>query len=541
MQLRAHKLGKDFSLEERIMLIGRNPECAIVLESDASAISRKHAEIRSANGKTEVRDLGSRNGTLLNGEKLPAHQWHAVSAYDRVQICDHNFLFIDERLPDQIHGSCVLVPGLANGWVADSSSISLSKLTSDNAENANRRRQLKALTKMTDALRGILRMQDVLARAAEILHDIFPDVDRSAIGFVDGSGAFTPRWWHLRHQDHRSEIRISQTVVKQVVDSADAMLSNDASESFFGADSVHSLALKSIMCAPLLNEEDRVVGIVYVDAQSVARFTSLDLEILAMVATQISLATSYSRLHEQAVQDRALVLDLARARDVQLQYLPSAPPDIPGYQVTCFYRAARQIGGDYYDFIRRNDGRYALIQADVEGKGAAAALTMVQLATETQAGVEVSPSPAELVTRLNRRMNTNWITFAAMYLDPESHRIELANAGHELPLLRHVDGSVEELTDIRGTPLSVLEGEVYQQESRQLLSGELLVLFSDGFPDAEQARTETRFGKPRLIELLAGLDTQAGDFSQLAARAVDEFREESEQFDDMCMLCVRRL
>jgi phosphoserine phosphatase RsbU/P len=542
MRLRAYQIGKDFSLEEPCTLIGRNPDCAVLLESDTTSISRKHAEIRSANGMTEIRDLGSRNGTLLNGDRLVPNQWYIVSANDRLQICDHNFLFFEDALPDQIHGSCIMVPSPESGTVVPNSSIPLSKLIFAKVENTDRQRQLKALLKMTDALRGILTTHDVLARAAEILLDIFPGVDRSLIGFVDRMGIFTPRWWHLRHQDHTSEIRISQTVVRQVFDSADAILSNDASENFADAESVHALSLKSIMCAPLLDEDSHVIGIVYVDARSVAQFTSLDLEVLAMVATQISLATSYSRLHEQSIQDRVLLLDLARAREVQLQYLPRQPPSIPGYHVTCFYRAARQIGGDYYDFIQRSDGRVALVQADVEGKGAAAALTMVQLATETRAGVEISDSAADLVTRMNRRMNTKWITFAALYLDPKSHQIQLANAAHEFPLLRRVSGCVEELTqNVSSTPLSVIEGEVYQQESLQLMPREMLVIFSDGFPDAEQARTETRFGKQRLIELLKNCDGQVEDFSECAVHAVDEFRGESEQFDDMCMLCVRRV
>ncbi len=157
------------------------------------------------------------------------------------------------------------------------------------------------------------------------------------------------------------------------------------------------------------------------------------------------------------------VHDLELARDVQLQYLPDATPSIQGYEIAGFYRAARAVGGDYYDFIPLANGRIALVLGDVCGKGAPAALTMVKLATETRAGAEICDSAAALVTRLNDRMRGHWITLVVIYVDPASHVFNIANAGHEYPLLRRANGYVEELTqDTGGTPLGETIGRFSQ-------------------------------------------------------------------------------
>ncbi len=553
MQVRSTQLGRDFPLRvEGTTLIGRNPECAILLQSEETAISRKHAEIRVEGERVAVRDLGSRNGTRLNGRRLPSKQWHSVRALDQLSICDFDFVFIEERQPDPNQGSCRVVPGEPDSS-NDTSSVSLSSQSLPVFPADDRLAQLRSLLRVTEALAGILETEDVIARTAAILLDIFPAVERSAIGFLDPGGRFEPRWWHLRNQDASGEIQISQTVVDFVRSNVEAVLTNDAGRKFPEAESVYSLSLRSIMCAPLLDSNGQVSGMLHVDAQQPNRFSPLDLQVLATVAAQVSLAVEYSKLHEEVVRDRILVHDLERARAVQQQYLPDSSPSLPGYEIAGFYRAAREVGGDYYDYIPLPDGRLALVLGDVEGKGAPAALTMVKLATETQAGVEICESAAKLVTRLNQRMFGSWITYVAIYLDPTTHRLDISNAGHEYPLLRHPDGQVHELAleETRGTPLSVVQGIEYQQETIELQPGEMLVLYSDGFSDTEagilqpenerQKTKAERFGKQRIIEILSDSHALLDEFSTRLIQDVDTFRDGHEQFDDMCLICLRRM
>lgn len=114
MQLRSTQLEKDFPLVEGLTLVGRSPDCALMLESEGTAISRKHAEIRVTGTHVSVRDLGSRNGTRLNGKELAEQVWYGVRARDRLVICDWELVFVEELLPDSSHGSCLLVLNQAN-------------------------------------------------------------------------------------------------------------------------------------------------------------------------------------------------------------------------------------------------------------------------------------------------------------------------------------------------------------------------------------------------------------------------------------------
>ncbi len=550
MQLRSTQLEKDFPLVEGLTLVGRSPDCALMLESEGTAISRKHAEIRVTGTHVSVRDLGSRNGTRLNGKELAEQVWYGVRARDRLVICDWELVFVEELLPDSSHGSCLLVAGDCDSSVSESASVSLSAQSIASILGNAPLDQLRALLQVTEALLGVLKTEDVLERTTEILLDIFPQVERAAIGFFEDNGQFKPRWWRLRHQDASAEIQISQTVVQHVRSTIQAIVTNDADRKFPDADSVHSLTMRSIMCAPLIDSTGHVSGIIHVDAHKRECFKTLDLQVLASVATQISLAVEYAKLHEEVVRDRILVHDLELARDVQLQYLPDATPSIQGYEIAGFYRAARAVGGDYYDFIPLANGRIALVLGDVCGKGAPAALTMVKLATETRAGTEICDSAAALVTRLNDRMRGHWITLVVIYFDPASHVFNIANAGHEYPLLRRANGYVEELTqDTGGTPLSVTDGAEYRQESIQLQPGESLVLFSDGFPDATNGNVEdsygegktARFGKQRVLEELANFNESIIEFPHRLVRSVDEFCQGKEQFDDLCMINLRRI
>lgn len=138
---------------------------------------------------------------------------------------------------------------------------------------------------------------------------------------------------------------------------------------------------------------------------------------MAAVAIQLSLAVQFSRTHAAAVKDAVVRRDVECAKAIQLQYLPTAAPQISGFEVAGFYRAARHIGGDYYDYIPLPDGRWAIVLADVVGKGVPAALTMVRLATEIRTSLEACGSAAATLSRLNSRLSTHFITMLVAIVD----------------------------------------------------------------------------------------------------------------------------
>jgi serine phosphatase RsbU (regulator of sigma subunit) len=256
---------------------------------------------------------------------------------------------------------------------------------------------------------------------------------------------------------------------------------------------------------------------------------------------QLSLAINFSRLHAIAVEDAILRRDVEQARAVQQHFLPVSPPLIDGYELAGFYRAARHVGGDYIDYVPLENGRLAIVLGDVVGKGVPAALTMVQLATETRASLEVCETPSQVVTRLNRKLSNDFITLVVLVLDPATHMVTISNAGHESPLLRTSDGTVDAVgLDAAGFPLSVVEDHQYEELSIQLAPGDRLVIFSDGFPDAEHQASDRRFGTDEISRIFGEFDGAANEFIGHAVDQVDRFMDGGAQFDDMCMVCLRR-
>jgi GAF domain-containing protein len=150
-----------------------------------------------------------------------------------------------------------------------------------------------------------------------MLFHIFPAVDRAAIGFIEDNQEFAPQWWQLRDGDPASVIRISQTIVRHVAETSEAVLTNDALEDFGNAHSVRELPMRSVMCAPLINADEQVFGLIHVDAGRADMFNALDLEVLASVAMQLSLAINFSRLHAIGVEAAILRRDVEQARAVQ--------------------------------------------------------------------------------------------------------------------------------------------------------------------------------------------------------------------------------
>src|SRR5262245_35814522 len=193
--------------------------------------------------------------------------------------------------------------------------------------------------------------------------------------------------------------------------------------------------------------------------------------------------------HPAFEQDRR---ELVQAQQVQLSLLP-AQPDVPGYEFSAYYRPAREVGGDSYDFIPLPTRRLAITVGDVAGKGVPAALLMAKVSADAQFCFQLEEDPAAALNRLNARLYPHasavgrFVTFTAAVLDAESHAVTLVNAGHPPPLLyRPGTGAVQEALPggTAGLPLGVEKGEVYRAFRVGLQPGDCLILYSDGVTEA---------------------------------------------------------
>jgi serine phosphatase RsbU (regulator of sigma subunit)/ketosteroid isomerase-like protein len=251
-----------------------------------------------------------------------------------------------------------------------------------------------------------------------------------------------------------------------------------------------------------------------------------------------------ARLEKEIGERERVDQELRVARRIQHTSLPEEVPQLEGWQISPFYRPAREVGGDFYDFHLLSEGRLGLVVGDATGKGVPAALVMSTTCGMLQLAAQdlESSSPSEVLRRVNEalipRIPANmFVTCFYCLLDPKSAGLSYANAGHDLPYL-HRNGDAEELR-ARGMPLGLMPGMDYEEKEIILEAGESVLFYSDGLVEAHDSKGEM-FGFPRLRALIAEHAEEAalGDF--LLEELHSFVGEGWEQEDDITLLTLRR-
>lgn len=548
----AHKLHQ---LKNDQLVLGRHPDCDILV--DAAAVSRRHAQITYRDNDYFVEDLGSRNGTFVNESRL-AERW-SLDHNDQIRICDVIFRFENDAIPTVAYDSSVDSmssvsgpdPILVDDDESKPQSSIMSKLdVSSGSEirfSASSEVKLKAILELNRALGKSLSLDEVLPPVLESLFKIFVQADRGFIVMKTESGQLQPRWTKYRRED-TAAARISRTILRHVVESKEAILSADASDDhrFEMAESITDFSIRSMMCAPLIDSEGNVLGALQIDTVDQRnRFRQEDLDVLAAIAQQATIAMVSAQLHDQALQQRATQRELELARGVQEGLLPRANPTAEGYRFFQFYRPANQIGGDYYDYVDLPDGRLAMIVADVSGHGIAAALYMAKLSAEAKFCVATSPSPSHVVDRLNRVMSDHleegFVTMILLVLQPATGELTIVNAGHQPPVRRDSAGTLSNLGESSaGLPLGIDPNWKFQCATEALAAGDIVTMYTDGLTEAMNTASE-QYGIERLHRRIIDSADDVQTLGKSLVEDVEHFTRGNAQSDDMCVVCVQRL
>lgn len=551
------EVGKNYELQSGENLLGRHPECDVVI--DVGAVSRHHAKVSCETDQWFVKDLKSRNGTFLNEQpvvgKLPLAQG------DRLRVCDVAFTFFESDAP--IDGSTVRLhkqsesSSLGTIFMDDGPDNASSTIMSQVDVSSNRghvqltaspEAKLNALIEITQNLGKTIKLDNVLPKVLDSLFKIFVQADRAFIGLLNDEGVLVPRWTKARREDGEDAIRVSRTIVNLVMQSRQAILSADALEDsrFEMANSIADFRIRSMMCAPLLDSDGNPLGVLHIDTlDQRSRFQQEDLELLGSAAVQAGVAIDNAQMHEAALRQQAYEQDVRLASDVQKAFLPDSRPDLTGYEFFDFYEPANHVGGDYYDYIRLPDGRTAIVVADVVGHGVAAALLMAKLSAEVHFCLASEMQPAAAVTLINHRLSRlqieRFVTMVLAVLDADGHEATIVNAGHMPPLHRRTNGRLDEPgADVSGLPLGIADGFEYEQTTVKLAPTESLTMWTDGINEAMNDR-EDQYTIERVKRLVTD---GGGDIDLLGNKIVDdvlEFQGQATQEDDMCIVCVRRL
>ena len=252
-------------------------------------------------------------------------------------------------------------------------------------------------------------------------------------------------------------------------------------------------------------------------------------------------------VEQQRIERERIEQELRVARRIQQALLPEATPQLDGWKITRYYQPAREVGGDFYDFLRLQDSRVGLVIGDVSGKGIPAAVLMANTQSVLRTVAQRGPAPGQALMEANEVLcayvpPNMFITCFYGILDPESGRLLYANAGHNLPCCQRHNGRVDELR-ARGMPLGLMPGMGYEEKETILAPGDSTLFYSDGLVEAHDPEGQM-FGFPRLRELVAEYAEEGSLEEALLEEALLEelysfVGEGWEQEDDITLLSLR--
>jgi serine phosphatase RsbU (regulator of sigma subunit) len=246
---------------------------------------------------------------------------------------------------------------------------------------------------------------------------------------------------------------------------------------------------------------------------------------------------------EEAKQRERIEQELRVARQIQRSLLPEATPELYGWQIAAYYKPAREVGGDFYDFLELEDGRLGLVVGDATGKGMPAALVMATTRGMLRAVAQSLDSPGEVLARVNNALYPDipsemFVTSFYAILDPSAGRLRYANAGHDLPYMHHNGEGARELR-ATGMPLGLMPEMSYEEKDVDLREGDSVLFYSDGLVEAHDPHYEM-FGFPRLGAIIAEHGKERSLVDSLLEALYAFTGEGWEQEDDITLLTIQR-
>ena len=492
-------------LENSRITVGRSSVAELCYPDDAG-LSRQHLAFEGDGRNWFVKDLGSKNGTVLNGARIDGKM--ALKPGDRV-MAGHLIIVFDAGVPDMMETQAVV---FVDPMETGSSSTMVTDLAGviGNAEVKVEGGKVEGAISNAAALQALIRAGNELA-GERPLPELFRFILNLAIEAVSAERGvlMTLEGEELQVRTTKGDgFRISTAVRDRVIHKKESVLVRDTSadEAFRERRSIVEQNVRTLIAVPLQTRE-QIIGLIYVDSPTLIReFTKDDLAMLTVMANVAAIRIEQSRFAELEKARRVMERDLEQAALIQRQYLPSSAPKVPGMEVAGYNAPCRTVGGDYYDFFAYPNGRVALVLGDVSGKGMAASLMMMGLQARVQVLAEEPEDLAATVTRLNRVTAANcpparFITFFVCIVDGKTGDMVYSNAGHNAPLiLRAASGKYESLTD-GGPPLGILGDFPYHQFRNRLEPGDVLAIYSDGVTEAVSPEDE-EFDTDKLAEAI---------------------------------------
>src|SRR5580658_9065597 len=525
---------------DRISL-GRSSAAELSFPDDGG-LSRQHLAIERDGGGWALRDLGSKNGTMLNGAKVTERM--PLKPGDRI-TAGHLILIYDGSSSQIRQPVVVFDPREETADEAASSTVITHLDGVIKSEDGAGEAQTLAATHVS----ALIRAGNELAgnRPLPELFRFILDLSISAVK-ADRGVLMTLENGELVVRANKGEgFRISTAVRDRVLNSGLSVLVRDTSidDAFRERRSIVEQNIRTLMAVPL-QTRDKIIGIIYVDSPSLTReFTKDDLNLLTVMANVAAIRIEQTRFAEMEQARQLMERDLEQAAEIQQGFLPAVAPPVRGLDVAGHNAPCRTVGGDYYDFFPYGNSRIAMVLGDVSGKGMPASLLMMGLQARVQVLIEEPKSRADVMTRLNRITSANcpsnrFITLFFCILDGDTGDLTYCNAGHNPPLIVRANGSYEQLKG-GGPVLGILSFVQYQEFHAQLDKGDVLVIYSDGVTEANNPAGDEFEIEGLAAAVIPDRSQSAGTIISRINKAVLAYTEGAPPSDDITLIVARRI
>ncbi|HQR47370.1 MAG TPA: SpoIIE family protein phosphatase [Thermoanaerobaculia bacterium] len=506
------------------------------------SVSRRHASLARRGESWILTDLGSQNGTAVNGKRLR----EPVALHDGDEV-RFGAVVLDFRNPPEAGPkrptSDVSLTDLSQTVLQSlKASSTVDALLSGGAAAPDLARRLQLVYDVGTVLSRTLDEEPLLSRVLDELFAVFPKADYGFILLVDAStGEVTPA--AVRSRSGGAPPAMSRTIVQDVVRNRRGVLSVDAliDERFPQAESIQILGIRSLVCVPM-QAHDEIPGVITLYSNAATQsFDRDDMALLLAIASQAGLALSRARLHARSLKQELLEQDLALARRIQARFLPKGSPEVRGWAFCDHYAPALEVGGDYFDFLELPRPFLGIAIGDVSGKGVSAALVMAKLGSEVRYHSVGRTDPAEILGRVNRVLSEDledgvFVTASLLVVNTESGEVRMASAGHPPPLVRRASGAVTPLAAGARLPLGVADSTVFPAASFALGPGDVAVLYTDGITEAAD-RSGALLGEERMKATVAAARGTPEAVRTALLDAVSRFAGDEPPSDDITLVC----
>ncbi len=531
---------------DEICVLGRSSSCHIQLDDPEASTSRKHIEISHSKIGWTVTDLGSRNGTMLNGSKLDANTPTALGHGDAIRLGSWSFrAVLRDQGFDGPESSSTMIHTLndSNDGTAMVEQVRVEPL----ANLASQR--LAVLLQCADQIHQSESIEDASRVALHAMVESTGFARAAYIVPMEVEGRYETVAFESKNPlENVSAVNFSQSLLESAAKGEMVRLTGSGTgagtQENFGQ-SIADLDIHSALCVPVMIEDD-AIGFIYLDARGSESAVRHDASAFGRaVGRLLGLTASNLRSKALEIEQHAMQYDLDAAADAQRLLLPPDTGSVGGVSYSMMMRPGRLVAGDLFGVVELDDGRVCVFLGDVSGKGAGAAIMMSTTQSYIHAMLDQTTDLATVVTKLNRHIAdrsmgqfvTMWIGIINPGSDGEGADVEFIDAGHGHWMVTRADGDACRPEYGGGVVVGIDPDIEYASEFFTLECGQRMVLFSDGVVEQTLPDSDEEFGLERAGALLRTCSSHQEDVAKLLAQVL-EFAQSEHLRDDTTIASV---